>query len=88
MITVAIIEDDSSFRKIAVDLLRASGRCEVVGDYGSAEAALAGLPRAWPQVLLSDINLPGESGIVAVARLRALRPDDDAHCELFPSIGD
>lgn len=75
MISVAIIEDDSHFRKIVVELLRASGRCEVVGDYASAEAALAGVPRAWPKVLLSDINLPGESGIVAVQKLRALRPE-------------
>ncbi len=75
VISVAIIEDDSHFRKIAVDLLRASGRCHVVGEYGSAEAALAGMPRAWPQVLLSDINLPGESGITALQRLRALRPE-------------
>jgi DNA-binding NarL/FixJ family response regulator len=75
VISVAIIEDDSHFRKIAVDLLRASGRCEVVGDYASAEAALAEMPRAWPQVLLCDINLPGESGIVAVQKLRALRPE-------------
>lgn len=75
MISVAIIEDDSHFRKIAADLLRASGRCDVVGDYASAEAALAGMPQAWPQVLLCDINLPGESGIVALKKLRALRPD-------------
>lgn len=75
MISVAIIEDDSHFRKIAVDLLRASGRCKVIGEYGNAETALAGLPHAWPTVLLSDINLPGESGIVAVQKLRALRPE-------------
>ena len=74
MITVAIIEDDSSYRGIAVEQLRASGRCTVVGEYASAEAALAGLPRAWPQVLLCDINLPGESGITAVQKLQALRP--------------
>jgi DNA-binding NarL/FixJ family response regulator len=45
-----------------------------VGEYTSAEAALAGLPKAWPEVLLCDINLPGESGISAVGRLQALRP--------------
>lgn len=74
MITVAIIEDDSSYRGIAVEQLRASRRCTVTGEYASAEAALAGLPRAWPQVLLCDINLPGESGIAAVQKLQALRP--------------
>lgn len=74
MITVAIIEDDEAFRRIAVDQLQASGRCKVVGEFGSTEAALAGLPRAWPQVLLCDINLPGDSGIVAVANVQARSP--------------
>jgi DNA-binding NarL/FixJ family response regulator len=74
MITVAIMEDDASYRRIAAEQLRASGRCEVIGEYGSAETALAGLPKAWPQVLLCDINLPGESGITAVHRLQTLRP--------------
>jgi DNA-binding NarL/FixJ family response regulator len=74
MITVAIMEDDAGYRRIAVDLLRASRQCEVTGEYATAEAALAGLPRAWPQVLLCDINLPGESGIEAVRRLQVLRP--------------
>jgi DNA-binding NarL/FixJ family response regulator len=74
VIRVAIMEDDHGYRRIAAEQLRASGRCEVVGEYASAEAALAGLPQAWPQVLLCDINLPGESGIVAVHKLQALRP--------------
>lgn len=75
MISVAIIEDDAGFRQAVVQLLRASGRCEITGEYPSAEAALAGLPRAWPQVLLCDINLPGETGIVVVRKLRELRPE-------------
>jgi len=75
VISVAIIEDDRSYRKIAVELLLASRRCEVIGEFGDAETALVELPRAWPQVLLCDINLPGESGIAAVRKLRALRPE-------------
>lgn len=75
VISVAIIEDDPSYRRIAVELLRASGRCEVVGEFGDAESALKEIPRTWPQVLLCDINLPGESGIAAVRKLRALRPE-------------
>lgn len=74
VITVAIIEDDHGYRRVAVDQLRACGRCDVVGEYASAEAALAGLPKAWPQVVLCDINLPGESGIEAVRKLQARRP--------------
>jgi DNA-binding NarL/FixJ family response regulator len=74
VISVAIMEDDANYRRIAVEQLGASGRCQVTGEYGSAEAALASLPQAWPQVLLCDINLPGESGITAVQKLQALNP--------------
>jgi DNA-binding NarL/FixJ family response regulator len=75
VISVAIMEDDANYRRIAVEQLRACGRCRVTGEYGSAEAALAGLPQAWPDVLLCDINLPGATGIEAVRKLQARRPE-------------
>jgi len=42
-----------------------------VGQFESAESALAGLPALKPDVVLADINLPGLSGIECV---RALKP--------------
>jgi DNA-binding NarL/FixJ family response regulator len=75
VISVAVIEDDAGYRTTVVRLLRASGRCEVIGEFATTEAALKGMPRAWPQVVLCDINLPGESGIFALKKLRELRPE-------------
>jgi DNA-binding NarL/FixJ family response regulator len=43
--------------------------------YGSAESALASLPREAPNILLVDINLPGLNGIECVRRLKPLMPE-------------
>jgi DNA-binding NarL/FixJ family response regulator len=45
-----------------------------VSVYPNAEAALAGIPKVNPHVVLMDINLPGMNGIECVARLRTALP--------------
>ncbi len=70
MTTVALIEDDAVYRAGIERLLAASGRFAVVGSFGSAEEALAGLARKPAEVALVDVNLPGQSGPAAVLRLR------------------
>ncbi len=46
-----------------------------MSNYGSAEAALAGLPNDRPDVVLMDINLPGINGVECVRRLKQVLPD-------------
>jgi DNA-binding NarL/FixJ family response regulator len=48
-------------------------RC--VSNYGTAEAALAGLPDDRPDVVLMDINLPGINGVECVRRIKQLLPE-------------
>ena len=47
----------------------------VVGEAGTAEQALALVPRLRPDVVLMDLVLPGMSGVEAVRRLRAAHPE-------------
>ncbi len=74
-ITVSIVEDNEQLRStLARVMARANGfRC--ISHYGSAEAALEGLPQDKPQVVLMDINLPGMNGVECVRQLKALLPD-------------
>jgi DNA-binding NarL/FixJ family response regulator len=75
-IRTAIIEDNASFAStIDQHFKRPGSEVLCVAVYGTAEAALAELPAAVPQVALVDINLPGMSGIECIARLRELCPD-------------
>jgi len=68
-IRVAIVEDDARVRRTLADIIRRAADCECVGQYGSAEAALAGIPAQPPQVVLMDIDLPGMNGVECVRRL-------------------
>jgi DNA-binding NarL/FixJ family response regulator len=73
-ISVSIVEDNDQLRGT---LARVVGRAEgfrCVSHYGSAEAAIEGLPKDRPEVVLMDINLPGMNGVECVRQLKQLLP--------------
>jgi len=74
MINVSIVEDDAKLRGTLERYLSAQPGFRCVSVYPSAEAALAGIPKVNPQVVLMDINLPGINGIECFARLRQKMP--------------
>ena len=74
-ITVSLVEDNDQLRGT---LARVVGRAEgfvCLSQYPSAEAALEGLPKDRPQVVLMDINLPGMNGVECVRRLKQALPE-------------
>ena len=75
MIAVSIIEDDAQARKILAGWISRAPGFRLVGDWGDAESALESLPEKKPNVALMDINLPGISGVEAVAKLKPSLPD-------------
>ena len=76
-IKVAIVEDSrtirESLRRIIDDTPGLRCECAV----GSAEEALAEMPRCRPDVILMDIHLPNISGIECTARLKETLPETD-----------
>jgi DNA-binding NarL/FixJ family response regulator len=74
-VTVAIIEDDAPNREIWADWVSRSPDFRCVAQFGSVEAALLKIPELQPRIVLSDINLPGLSGIEGVRRLKPLLPN-------------
>lgn len=73
-ITVAIVEDDPPARKIFASWIQRAEGFRCVGEFSDSETALAALPKERPDVVLSDINLPGLNGIECVRRLKPLLP--------------
>jgi DNA-binding NarL/FixJ family response regulator len=71
-VTVAIIEDDAPNREIWAEWVDRSPDFKCIAQFGSVEAALPRLPELQPRIVLSDINLPGLSGIEGVRRLKPL----------------
>ena len=74
-IRVSIIEDDAALRKAILERIAGDRRFDIVSDYASAEAAIKQLPQDQPDVVLSDINLPGMSGIDCVRKLKPQMPE-------------
>lgn len=73
-ISVSIVEDDASVRKILAGWVRRAKSFSHASDHPSAEHALKHLPAVKPDVILMDINLNGMTGIHCVSRLKPLMP--------------
>jgi DNA-binding NarL/FixJ family response regulator len=78
MIPLVIIEDDEKIRNYLVALISGSGKFDVKASFASAEEAGSyfkdGLGTA-VEIVLTDIQLPGKSGIDFIIWLKPLRPE-------------
>src|SRR6266852_3740337 len=70
--TILIIDDDEQIRKLLKQLLGAESECTTVG---SAEEALGVLDTATFDLVISDINMSGISGLDLVPRILAKDAD-------------
>lgn len=73
MLNIAIIEDNPALCEAMTDVMAAEGH-EVEG-FNSAEAFWAQGDTSAHDVLILDLNLPGEDGISVASRVRAANPD-------------
>src|SRR5215211_1634769 len=69
---VLIIDDEEQIRNLLIDLLGNSYQCS---DAGSAEEALAALAETTYDLVISDIDMGGMSGLELVPRVHSLSPD-------------
>jgi len=72
-LNIIVVEDHDALRDITVEALRSQGH-QVVG-VESAEALERVDAEATADLMVIDLNLPGEDGISLSRRLRAARPD-------------
>src|SRR6266436_2954891 len=73
-IRVSIIEDDDWIRENLAAQISHTGGFLCAGCYRNGEEALNQIPKAIPDVILMDINLPRMSGIECVRKLKPLLP--------------
>jgi DNA-binding NarL/FixJ family response regulator len=75
MTRIAIVEDNETMRRTLAKFIEGAPGCVCACACASAEEALERIPAAKPDVVLMDIHLPGQSGIVCTARLAAKMPN-------------
>ncbi len=73
-IKVAIVEDERDIRECLTVLVNGTEGYSCTGSYRTMEEALIQIPLRLPDVVLSDIGLPGMSGIAGVRILKERYP--------------
>jgi two-component system nitrate/nitrite response regulator NarL len=67
-VTVLIVDDHAGFRELARRMLE-SGGFEVVAEAGNAAEADLSVRQLHPELVLLDVQLPGEDGLALSRRL-------------------
>ena len=70
--TVWIVDDDRSIRWVLEKALQQEGM--TTQSFDSADGVLGRLTRQQPDVIISDIRMPGSSGLELLARIREMHP--------------
>ncbi len=74
MTRVAIVEDNKVIRESLAAYVHTAPELRCVCACGSAAEALSVIPGHQPEIVLMDIQLPGQSGIECAAQLKQLLP--------------
>ncbi|MEO6391504.1 MAG: response regulator transcription factor [Pyrinomonadaceae bacterium] len=72
---VVIIEDLRDIRESLAALINGTHGFRCVAAFGSVETALVRIKNERPEVILTDLGLPGMSGIEGIERFRQMFPD-------------
>jgi len=85
-LSVAIVEDDDDTRAWIAASVSANSELRLAAQYASGGAALAGMAKVVPEVLLVDLGLPDMSGLEVIRFVAANYPDCDVL--VFSTFGD
>jgi DNA-binding NarL/FixJ family response regulator len=74
-ITILIVDDHALLREGLREILEAQDDMVVVGEAGDSASAIALVAEKRPNVVLLDVEIPGEDVTTTVSRIRALSSD-------------
>jgi two-component system, NarL family, response regulator LiaR len=70
MITVSVVEDNEHFRSALETIIAGQKELALIGSFASAEKAMNELMSNPPDIVISDISLPGMRGTELIVRLK------------------
>jgi DNA-binding NarL/FixJ family response regulator len=85
-IRVFLLDDHEIVRRGVRDMLEAEGGITVVGEAGTASAALARIPALRPDVAVLDVRLPDGDGVTVCREIRSRMPE--VACLILTSFAD
>lgn len=85
-IRVFLLDDHEVVRQGIRSLLEADGDMVIVGEAGTAAAALEAIPESRPRVAVLDVRLPDGSGVEVCREVRSLHPE--VACLMLTSFSD
>src|SRR5215208_4531005 len=75
-VEVWLIEDNDVFRTMVVRLINQTKGVHCPRAFSSCEAALDALKKSpGPELIISDVGLPGMNGIQGISKIKELSPD-------------
>lgn len=74
MITISVVEDNNQFRIALETIIQGQDDFALVASYNSAEKALQELQENPPDIVITDISLPGIRGTELIVRLKNKMP--------------
>ena len=72
-LNVWLVDDDSSIRWVLERALKQGGMVPTA--FEQADSALSALRRSRPDVLMTDIRMPGRSGLELLSEIRTSQPE-------------
>jgi two-component system, NtrC family, nitrogen regulation response regulator GlnG len=72
MLSVWIVDDDAAFRRILELAVRRHGA--IPRSFASAELALEAFRSGKPDAVMTDIRMPGQSGLALLRKIRLIDP--------------
>ncbi|MCF0074665.1 response regulator [Dyadobacter sp. CY261] len=75
---LAIVENDEDERFFMSEAFRASHEFEIIGEFGNGDQLtewLQAAPKQLPELILSDLNMPGKNGYDIIDELKTTNPD-------------
>jgi DNA-binding NarL/FixJ family response regulator len=73
-IRIVLVEDHAILREGLKALIEMEPDFDIVGEFGCVEDGVAGIMELQPDIVLTDLALPGRSGIELLAEIQRLSP--------------
>jgi DNA-binding NarL/FixJ family response regulator len=73
-IRIVLVEDHAILREGLKALILMEADFDIVGEFASAEQSLAGIGELQPDIVITDLALPGRSGIELLGEVKRLSP--------------